>query len=307
MLVMGQTAIVTGVSGGIGIETARLLLKSGFNVIGLDKDLPVNGDGFPTGEHYHHFVTDITDEDSVRKACAEIREGRGELDAFAPPSHAILIAGGALLDEVQGDPLDVDLKVFRRSVDVNLSAQYICIKHFVRLFEAASMQTLEPATISDQSITMVSSINSVGDFGYPAYSAAKAGLAGLTKSLVVPLGRRGIRINSVALGTVRTDYVESLHENEPGHFSRREELTALGRISTIAEAAQVLFSMTQLSSVTGTIITADSGQAVPGNHHRLQKDRALWGFDQPHPGSASLPTGRARFIRGGRRWLWPSG
>lgn len=266
---MGQTAIVTGVSGGIGVETARLLLKSGFTVIGLDKDPSSNGNGFLPGEHYHHFVTDITDEDSVREACAEIQKRHGELDAFAAPSHAILIAGGALRDEVHGDPLDLDLDVFRRSVDINLSAQYICIKHFVPLFEAASATTLEPETVIDQSITMVSSINSLGDFGFPAYSAAKAGLAGLTKSLAVPLGRRGIRINSVALGTVRTNYVERLHEPDPSHFSRREELAALGRFSTSAEAAQVLLSMTQLSSVTGTIITADSGQAVPGNHNRL--------------------------------------
>lgn len=271
---MGRMAIVTGVSGGIGVETARLLLKSGFSVIGLDKYPLGNGNGSLPGEHYHHLEADITDEDSVREACAEIQKGRGELDAFAAPSHAILIAGGALLDEVRGDPLELDLDVFRRSVDVNLSAQYICIKHLVPLFESANVRTLEPATIVDQSITMVSSINSVGDFGYPAYSAAKAGLAGLTKSLAVPLGRRGIRINSVALGTVRTGYVESLHETDPSHFSRREELAALGRFSTIAEAAQVLFSMTQLSNVTGTIITADSGQSLPGNHHRLQESRA---------------------------------
>lgn len=272
-LVMGRTAIVTGVSGGIGTETAWLLLKSGFAVIGLDENSPGNGSGFHAGEQYHHIKTNITDEGSVQEACAEIQEGHGELEGFAAPSHAILIAGGALLDEVRGDPLQLDLDVFRRSVDVNLSAQYICIKHFVPLFEAANPGTLEPATMIDQSITMVSSINSIGDFGYPAYSAAKAGLAGLTKSLAVPLGRRGIRINSVALGTVRTTFAESLHETDPSHFSRREELAALGRFSTTAEAAQVLFSMTQLSNVTGTIITADSGQAVPGNHHRLPAAR----------------------------------
>jgi NAD(P)-dependent dehydrogenase (short-subunit alcohol dehydrogenase family) len=266
MLVMGQkTAIVTGVSGGIGTETASLLLKSGFTVIGLDKN-PPSGNGPLPGEHYHHLVTDITNEDSMRKVCAEIQKGYGELDAFAAPSHAILIAGGVLPEEVYGDPLDLNLDVFRRSVDVNLSAQYVCIKHFVPLFQAANVSTLEPATAVDQSITMVSSINSIGDFGYPAYSAAKAGLEGLMKSLAVPLGRHGIRINTVALGTVRTDYAKELHATDSNHFDRLGKLAALERTSTSAEAAQVLLSMTQLSNVTGTIITADCGQAVPGNH-----------------------------------------
>jgi len=264
---MGRTVIVTGVSGGIGTETASLLLKSGFTVIGLDRN-PKGIEPLPD-EHYHHFETDVTDENSMRKTCAEIQKGYRELDAFAAPSHAILISGGALPKEVYGDPLNLDLDVFQGSVDDNLTAQYICIKHFVPLFEAANASALELAMTVDQSITMVSSINSVGNFGYPAYSAAKAGLAGLTKSLAVPLGRRGIRINSVALGTVRTDYAEGLHAGDSNHFSRLAKLSALGRTSTIAEAAQVLLSMTQLSSVTGMIITADCGQAVPGNHHRL--------------------------------------
>jgi len=239
-------------------------------VIGLDRNPPGNGNRALPNEHYHHIVTDITDEDSVREACTEIQKRAcSELDAFAPPSHAILISGGALPEEVDGDPLDLDLDAFRRSVDVNLSGQYICIKHFVQLFESASLPAPEPAAIADKSITMVSSINSVGDFGYPAYSAAKAGLAGLTKSLTVPLGRRGIRINAVALGTVRTDYTEGLHATDSNHFDRLEKLSALGRTSTSAEAAQVLLSMTRLSSITGMVITADCGQAVPGNHHRL--------------------------------------
>lgn len=264
----GQTAIVTGASGGIGAETTRLLLKNGCAVIGLDKDYPDLGT-LPS-ELYYHFKADITDDDSVRHACAQIQQIRSEeLNAFAPPSHAILAAGGALPEEVcQEDPLDLNLDTFRRSVDVNLSGQYICIKHFVPLLlEKTEMPALESAAGVDRSITMVSSINSVGDFGYPAYASAKAGLAGLAKSLAVPLGRRGIRINVVAFGTVRTHYAEGLHASDPSHFSRLEKLSALERISTRAEAAQVLLSMTQLSSVTGTIITADCGQALPGNHN----------------------------------------
>jgi len=267
-----QTIIVTGVSGGIGAATAHLLLKNGYAVIGLDRESGYD-EGLPA-IRYRHFVADITDEDSVRETCAQIRRhAQDELQASAAPSHAILVAGGALPGEIADDDdnplsLNLSLDVFRSSVDINLCAQYICIKHFVPLLESAG-GSAGKSTVVNRSITLVSSINSMGDFGYPAYSAAKAGLAGLTKSLAIPLGRLNIRINAVAFGTVLTASVKELHAANEHHFSRMRSLAALkSGFSSVDEAAQVLVSITQLSSVTGQIITADWGQAVPGNHTR---------------------------------------
>lgn len=261
------TVIVTGTLGGIGADVARLLLEGGWVVIGIDKQ--PDYEGKLSHERYCHFTIDITDEDSVREACPEIlRKGRERIKAFSEPSHVILIAGGALREEIDDDdPLNLDLDLFRKSIDLNLCGQYICIKHFVPLLESAKAP--ESGQIPDRSITLVSSINSMGDFGYPAYSAAKAGLAGLTKSLAVPLGHRNIRINAVAFGTVLTEYARKLHAADSSHFGRLEKLAALERLMTSADAAQVLISITQLRSVTGTIVTADCGQAVPGDHSRL--------------------------------------
>jgi NAD(P)-dependent dehydrogenase (short-subunit alcohol dehydrogenase family) len=267
-----QTIIVTGVSGGIGAATAHLLLKNGYAVIGLDRESGYD-EAFPASR-YRHFVADITDEDSVRETCTQIqRQAQDELQASAAPSHAILVAGGALPDEIADDDdnplsLSLSLDVFRSSVDINLCAQYICIKHFVPLLESAG-SSAEKSAVVNRSITLVSSINSMGDFGYPAYSAAKAGLAGLTKSLAIPLGRLNIRINAIAFGTVLTASVKELHAANEHHFSQMRSLAALkSGFSSVDEAAQVLVSITQLSSVTGQIITADWGQAVPGNHTR---------------------------------------
>ena len=252
-----QTIVVTGSSGGIGCSVVESFLKGDrFTVIGIDKKAAVQKKF--SKEKYRHLAADITNEDEIRTACAEIRD-------LTPPAHAILVAGGALPAEIRDkgkepDPLDLDLDLFRKSIDINLTGQYICIKHLVPL--------LMSADASDRSITLVSSINSVGDFGYPAYSAAKAGLAGLTKSLAVPLGRLKIRINAVALGTVKTDYARQIHEDDDSHFGRLVNLAPLERVSTIDEAALILVTLTKLSSVTGTIITADCGQAVPGNHDR---------------------------------------
>lgn len=263
----GPSVIVTGALGGIGANVARLLLDDGWTVIGIDK-VQDNERRF-SHERYCHFTIDVTDEDSVRKVCTQIQQKEcEEIRASAEPSHAILVAGGALPEEIEDeDPLNLGLDIFRRSVDLNLCGQFICIKHFASLLESAKAPG--SGQFLDRSITLVSSINSIGDFGYPAYSAAKAGLAGLTKSLAVPLGHRNIRINAVAFGTVLTEYARKLHAADSSHFQRLEKLAALERLMTSADAARVLISITQLSSLTGTIITADCGQAVPGDHNRL--------------------------------------
>jgi meso-butanediol dehydrogenase / (S,S)-butanediol dehydrogenase / diacetyl reductase len=252
----GQVIVVTGSSGGIGGAVVRSLLGDGFTVVGIDNNIA--REEF-SGSDYHHLAADITNEDEVWSACAAIRNLN-----LTPPAHAILVAGGALPDEIHGeDPLDLDIGLFRDSVAINLTGQYICIKHIVPLLRSANG--------SNRSISLVSSINSMGDFGYPAYSAAKAGLAGLVKSLAVPLGHRNIRINAVAFGTVKTGYSEQVHGDDTCHFDRLRELSALERISTSDEAALVLVMLTRLSGVTGTIITADCGQTVPGNHDRSRR------------------------------------
>jgi NAD(P)-dependent dehydrogenase (short-subunit alcohol dehydrogenase family) len=260
----GQVIVVSGSSGGIGGSVVKSFIKDESTVIGIDKDGAAK-EKF-SKDAYYHFDADITNEDDIRIACAKIRNL-----ALPPPAHAILVAGGTIRAEIRDkdeepDPLNLNLDLFRKSVDRNLTGQYICIKHLVPLLQLADVPGL--AGVPDRSITLVSSINSMGDFGYPAYSAAKAGLAGLTKSLAVPLGRLHIRINAVAFGTVQTEYAEQAHTGDAGHFDRLKELAALDRLSTSEEAAQVLVMLTKLSSVTGTIITADCGQAVPGNHTR---------------------------------------
>lgn len=253
-----RVIVVTGSSGGIGGAVVWSLLKDGgYSVIGIDKKTAP--EKILAESNYRHFVADVNNEDEIRSVHNEIR-------SLAPLAHAILVAGGALPEEIRDDkgeepdPLKLNLDSFRKSVDINLTGQYICVKYLAPLLEAADG--------IDRSITLVSSINAIGDFGYPAYSAAKAGLTGLTESLAVPLGRLNIRINAVAFGTVRTAYSTDVHGFDANHFDRLEKLAALGRLSDEDEAARVLVALIRLNNITGTIITADCGQAVPGNHNR---------------------------------------
>ena len=245
--------VVTGAAGGIGRATAALLLARGFAVLGVDLAPAVTD--LAGSEGYEALVADITSASDLARLRAAVA-GRPRA------AHLVLAAGGALGEEIdETDPIGPPVAVFRRSVELNLVAQFDTIRHVVPALAARPP--------GKRSVTLVSSINAVGDFGYPAYSAAKAGLAGLMAALTAPLGRLGVRINTVAFGTVLTDRSHQLHGGDAGHYSALTGLSTLGRLMSAEDAAEVLATVVErLETVTGTVITADCGQSVPGFHAR---------------------------------------
>jgi NAD(P)-dependent dehydrogenase (short-subunit alcohol dehydrogenase family) len=84
--------------------------------------------------------------------------------------------------------------------------------------------------------------------------------------MVAPLGARGIRINEVRFGTILSEAAKRLHEADTAHFARLTELSALGRLASPLDAAQAILSIIDARILTGTTVTADYGQSVPGNH-----------------------------------------
>jgi NAD(P)-dependent dehydrogenase (short-subunit alcohol dehydrogenase family) len=246
-----DAVLVTGAAGGIGGATTRLLLAKGIPVVGVDLAPAVVAEA--GGDGYEGVVADVTSEEDLARLA-------GQVTHQPRLAHLILAAGGALQEEIDADDgLGLSAEVFRRSVDVNLVGQFLTIKHLGPALAASPAE--------DRSITLVSSINSAGDFGFPAYSAAKAGLAGLVAALAAPLGRLGVRINAVAFGTVLSERAHELHQGDPGHFAHLTDLSVMGRLLTTDDAAGVLIAVaTSLQPVTGTVLTADRGQSLPGYH-----------------------------------------
>ncbi|HUG83509.1 MAG TPA: SDR family oxidoreductase [Euzebya sp.] len=238
-------AMVTGAAGALGTATVHALLAAGCSVLGVDRDAAV---GSITEEGYEGVRADLLDqaaEATIRQATA----GRAL-------HHLIGIAGGALPGEPQGqdDPLSMEPELFRRSVEANLTTQFLVLQWV--------MPALRRPTRADRSVTLTSSFNALSAQGMPAYSAAKAGLIGMMHGLVVPLGREGIRINVVAPGTIRTPRTEALWGEVPGHFERLEQGTALGRLGTSEDVARANVALTMLTHVTGQVLVVDGGQSV---------------------------------------------
>ena len=239
--------LVTGAAGAIGRATGRVFREAGCPVIGLDTD-PAVVEAMEQDD-YAGFVVDLRDEKDVARALAAAH-GRG------PLHHVIGIAGGALPDEppTQDDPVLLETDVFRQSLELNLTSQFIVLR--------AALPWLRESA-GDRSITLTSSWNALTGCGMPAYSAAKAGLIGMMHALTAPLGAEGIRVNVVAPGTIRTPRTERIWSHDADHWGRLEAGTALGRLGTPDDVADTFLALaTRLTHVTGQVLVVDGGQMV---------------------------------------------
>lgn len=142
---------------------------------------------------------------------------------------------------------DEDDASWEHTLDITLSGPYRCsraaLPHLVKSGRGA--------------IVTIGSVNGEQDFGGHAYSAAKAGLASLTRTLAGHAGPRGVRVNLVAPGTIRTD----AWAGRDAALERASALYPLGRIGEpedIASAVAFLASR-DAAWITGTTLRVDGG------------------------------------------------
>lgn len=229
--------LVTGSSGGIGGAVVSAVRESdpAAEIIGWDIAAPDTLLGTRT------TLIDHRDVEAVASAASQL----GAVDIL------ICCAGEALAEE-QGLGRELpDAKTFAASIAVNLTGHYNVVRSVV------------PSMSEGGSIVLITSINALRSFGLTPYSVAKSGLHGLVLALAQELGRRDIRINAVALGTVDTPAHSRKWSTFVGHRQRMESLSLTGRVLTPAEAARSICSVAlAMPGLTGQIVVIDNGQTV---------------------------------------------
>ena len=228
-----RVAIVTGGASGIGLATASLLRDQGVAVAVFDRagDDPV----------------DITDVDAIAERVASVRSSLGPVDILV--NAAGIAAGGRLEDEGYVD-------IWEQTLAVNLTGAM----HMVRA-------CLSDLLVSGHGrIVNVASTEGLGAsrVGAP-YTASKHGLVGLTRSLAVDLGRRGVTTNCVCPGPTLTGMTEVIPEDMRDAFARRN--VPVGRYAEPAEVAFMIVALTSLdaSYVNGAVIPVDGGMTIAFN------------------------------------------
>jgi len=233
----GKIVLVTGASRGIGQAIALSLGGAGATIIGtatsekgadaISATLKAKG---LSGEG---MALNVTDNDQIAEVMKNITDSYGLVDILVNNAG---ITRDNLLMRMKEDEWD-DI------MNTNLKSVYKMSKAVLR----GMMKKREGRIISIASV-----VGAMGNAGQTNYAAAKAGIMGFTKSLAREVGARGITVNCVAPGFIKTDMTDALPEEQKDALSKQ---IPMGRLGTVDEiAGSVLF----LASDAGAYITAQT-------------------------------------------------
>lgn len=246
----GETVLVTGASRGIGFGVARgfaaagaevFILASGDRIGAVAADLAAQ-----TGARCHGLVCDITDAEAVRAAMAQV----GHID--------VLVNNAGLERITPVDDPDPGIEAtFRRITDINVNGTFLVTRHALPKMQAGGRIIL---TASIWSRTAVAE--------FSAYVASKHANLGFMRSMAHELGPRGIRVNAVCPGWVRTE-AAMLSLANMSKQSGRDEQDLLDEIV----AAQVLPGLLEPDDMAAAYLYLASDGARDMTGQALMLDR----------------------------------
>jgi NAD(P)-dependent dehydrogenase (short-subunit alcohol dehydrogenase family) len=245
----GKTVLVTGGSRGIGAHTARAFAAQGAQVCAVGRDQAaldgVVADITAAGGTAIAVAADVTDSTALGHLREQTEARLGRVDVLAA------FAGG------QGAPVptpELTEQRWRQVLDSELTSAFLTI------------QTFLPGMLdrgSGSILTMSSAAGRQPSQANLAYGVANAGLVMLTRQLATEIGPRGVRINTLAPSSIRTEKVEA--RMPPAVQEQIAALHPLRRLGTVDDVAQVALFLASDAACWLTGLTIDvSGGRITG-------------------------------------------
>ena len=246
-MLKGKIAVVTGASRGIGRAIAVKLAAEGAVVIinynrSKDEAEKVKEQIEASGGQVKLIQCNVASFESCEKMFEEVMKEFGRIDILV--NNAGITKDGLLMKMSEDD--------FDAVVDTNLKGAFHCIRFVSR------------AMIRQRSgrIINISSVSGVlGNAGQANYAASKAGVIGLTKSAAKELASRGITVNAIAPGFIKTDMTDVLSDKVKENIAASLPMGSMGTTEDVAKAAAFLAS-DGARYITGQVLRVDGGMAM---------------------------------------------
>lgn len=249
MRLSDHTFLITGGGSGLGEACARLFASAGANIVIADivaeSGERVAGE---LGERARYAGTDVTDEDSVRKAVDTA------VKAFGGLHGAINCAGIGIAERVLGKNGPHALDMFTRVIRVNLIGTFNVIRLAA---EVIARGEPVPDTTGERGVIInTASVAAYeGQIGQAAYSASKGGVVGMTLPIARELARSGIRVVTIAPGIMDTPMLAGLPE--PARVSLGQQVPFPPRLGRPDEYAALARHIVENEMLNGEVIRLD--------------------------------------------------
>lgn len=233
-----QVALVTGAGQGIGRAIAERLLRDGFSVVAVDRNA-ASLESFPRSDRLVTAALDVTAADAPANAVALAKTRFGRLDCLVNNAG---IGNSKPVHLTSDEDLD-------RFLAVNLRAVFRFTREALGALEAGGCI-----------VHIASTFGLMGNPSAAPYATTKAALVGLTRQMAGDYGPKGIRVNAVAPGVIRTPLTEERLGN-PAFRRLMVDTTPFPRIGKpedIAAAVRFLCSE-DASFINGHVLVVDGG------------------------------------------------
>jgi NAD(P)-dependent dehydrogenase (short-subunit alcohol dehydrogenase family) len=254
-----SVAAVTGASRGIGRQVARTLAERGYVVAANDLEAPEDTlkEIENTGSTVMSVPGDISDEASVRRMVEAVVGEFGRVDVL------VNNAGVSLITPAE-ETTSAD---WRRVLEVNLTGPFLTSREF-------GGEMLRQGSGSIVNIASVAGLLGIADRA--AYNASKHGLVGLTRTLAAEWGGRGVRVNAVCPGWVKTEMDEE--DQSSGGYTDEDikGRTPMGRFAKpedIAQAVAFLADPGLSGYINGHTLSVDGGWFADGSWEGLRRGK----------------------------------
>ncbi len=242
---MGQTALVTGASRGIGKAVALELAAAGATVAVNYANSNAGADAVVAeitaqGGNAYALQADVSQEEEVNALVEAVIKRSGSLDVLV--NNAGITRDGLLMRMKTSD--------WQAVINLNLTGVFLCTRAVTR-----PMLKQKRGRI----VNITSVVGLMGNAGQANYAAAKAGVIGFTRSSAKELASRGITVNAVAPGFIATDMTKDLQAEA---LLAAIPLGRYGEVAEVAGAVRFLAADPAAAYITGQVLQVDGGMLM---------------------------------------------